>query len=123
MSLGKNSLVAAYQGKGQLKSRPSGIRVVTIIIIIRLDDEVKEVQLLGAPLSSETALQPCLKARTKELEESLSKLALIARQDALLILRSSLGTPKMIHTLRCHPSNKLPELETYDTNLRRGLEQ
>src|SRR6218665_3391293 len=31
MSLGENSLVAAYQGKGQLKSRPSGIRVVTFI--------------------------------------------------------------------------------------------
>src|SRR6218665_2751014 len=30
MSLGENSLVAAYQGKGQLKSRPSGTRVVTI---------------------------------------------------------------------------------------------
>src|SRR6218665_288544 len=85
--------------------------------------EVKEAQLLGAPLSSETALQQCLKARTKELEENLSKLALIVRQDALLILRSSLGSPKMIHTLRCHPSNKHPELETYDTNLRRGLEQ
>src|SRR6218665_1808943 len=85
--------------------------------------EVKEAQLFGAPLSSETALQQCLKARTKELEENLSKLALIARQDALLILRSSLGSPKMIHTLRCHPSNNHPELETYDTNLRRGLEQ
>src|SRR6218665_3043794 len=31
MSLGKNSLVAAYQGKGQLKSRPSGTSVVTFI--------------------------------------------------------------------------------------------
>jgi len=30
MSLGENSLVAAYQGKGQLKSRPSGTWVVTI---------------------------------------------------------------------------------------------
>src|SRR6218665_1175354 len=29
MSLGENSLVAAYQGKGQWKSRPSGTRVVT----------------------------------------------------------------------------------------------
>src|SRR6218665_976590 len=29
MSLGENSLVAAYQRKGQLKSRPSGTRVVT----------------------------------------------------------------------------------------------
>ena len=56
--------------------------------------------LLGAPLSSENALQQCLKARTSELQESLSKLILIAKQDALLILRSSLGAPKMIHVLR-----------------------
>jgi len=32
MSLGENSLVAAYQGKEQLKSRPSGTRVVTTTI-------------------------------------------------------------------------------------------
>src|SRR6218665_2050756 len=31
MSLGENSLVAAYKGRGQLKSRPSGTRVVTSI--------------------------------------------------------------------------------------------
>ena len=31
MSLGENSLVAAYQGRGQLKSRPSGTRVVIFI--------------------------------------------------------------------------------------------
>src|SRR6218665_3403973 len=29
MSIAENSLVAAYQGRGQLKSRPSGTRVVT----------------------------------------------------------------------------------------------
>src|SRR6218665_2535674 len=32
MSLGENSLVAAYQGRGQLKSRPSGTRVVTLSV-------------------------------------------------------------------------------------------
>jgi len=32
MSLGENSLVAAYQGRGQLKSRPSETRVVTLSI-------------------------------------------------------------------------------------------
>src|SRR6218665_3115798 len=30
MSVGEHSLVAAYQGKGQLKSRPSGTGVVTV---------------------------------------------------------------------------------------------
>src|SRR6218665_373852 len=32
-AVGENSLVAAYQGRGQLKSRPSGTRVVTAIVI------------------------------------------------------------------------------------------
>ena len=34
MSLGENSLVAAYQGKGQLKSRPSGTGGGDTIIIV-----------------------------------------------------------------------------------------
>src|SRR6218665_1487829 len=79
--------------------------------------------LLGAPLSSENPLQHSLKARTSELQESLSKLTLIARQEALLILRSSLGALKMIHALQCHPSDKNPDLEIYDTTLRQGLEK
>jgi len=33
MSLGENSLVAAYQGREQLKSRPSGTKVVTHIFL------------------------------------------------------------------------------------------
>src|SRR6218665_224071 len=44
--------------------------------------EVEDVQLLGSPLSSENALQQCLKARTSELQESLNKLTLIARREA-----------------------------------------
>src|SRR6218665_2729185 len=36
MSLGENSLVEAYQGRGQLKSRPSGTRVVTSSFLIVL---------------------------------------------------------------------------------------
>src|SRR6218665_2701497 len=79
--------------------------------------EVKDAQLLGAPLSSETALQQCLKAWTKELEESLSKLALIARQDALLILRSSLDSPKMMFAFDATPAtssqNWRPTTQTY----------
>src|SRR6218665_3007485 len=85
--------------------------------------EVKDAQLLGVPLSSENALQQCLKVQTSELQESLSKLTLIASQDALLILRSSLGASKMIHILRCHPNDKHPDLETYGTTLCQGLEK
>src|SRR6218665_93418 len=44
MSIGENSLVAAYQGKGQLKSRPSGSRVGTVII--------RPIDQLGNALSS-----------------------------------------------------------------------
>ena len=50
MSLGENSLVAAYQGKGQLKSRPSGTRVVTTItgVVLILDVVTAELLFLMA---------------------------------------------------------------------------
>ena len=84
---------------------------------------VEEAQLLGAPLSSEKALQQSLKTRIEELQESLDKLSLVSRQDALLILRCSLGTPKMLHILRCHPCSNHPDLEIYDAKLRHGVEK
>src|SRR6218665_3348049 len=55
--------------------------------------------LLGAPLSTGAALDQALNSRAEELDRALVRLAIIARQDALLILRHSQGTPKLIFTL------------------------
>src|SRR6218665_3656150 len=58
ISLGENSLVAAYQGRGQLKSRPSGTRVVTksnhfrayFLYMIRYNNISRPVHAPNAPL-------------------------------------------------------------------------
>lgn len=78
--------------------------------------------LLGAPLSTGQALQSSLDARVVELDRALNRLDLIARQDALLILRSSLGAPRLLHNLRCAPCADHPTLDAYDQRLRKGLE-
>src|SRR6218665_3336501 len=68
----------------------------------------------------------CLGSSTKcksgGTRQSLGRLAIIARQDALLILRHSQGTPKLIHTLRCTPCANHTQLTTYDETMRKGLQ-
>ncbi len=86
----------------------------------RLDEG--SISLLGAPLSPGPALQGSLDARVNELNRALNRLVLIARQDALLILRSSLGAPRLLHSLRCAPCAGHPTLDVYDKGLRKGLE-
>ena len=78
--------------------------------------------LLGAPLSTGAALQQALDARTAELDRAMSRLKIIARQEALLILRISMGTAKLIYTLRCSPCLDHVVLSSYDQILRRGLQ-
>ena len=78
--------------------------------------------LLGAPLSTGAALDQALNSRAEELDRALGRLAIIARQDALLILRHSQGTPKLIHTLRCTPCANHTQLTTYDETMRKGLQ-
>src|SRR6218665_424502 len=58
MSLGENSLVAAYQGKGQLKSRPSGTWVVTYIYIERERDRQtdRQIYIYNSPSSFSLSL-------------------------------------------------------------------
>src|ERR1043165_6679810 len=79
--------------------------------------------LLGAPLSSAEALHLAFDARVADLRTALDRLQLIARQDALLILRSSLGAPRLMHLLRCTPCHDHPRLEVYNELLRRGIER
>src|SRR6218665_4056155 len=51
---------------------------------------------------------------------ALDKLQLVARHDALLILRCSLGPPKLMYLLRRTPCHDHPKLEVYDELLLRG---
>src|SRR6218665_1088557 len=87
MSLGENSLVAAYQGKGQLKSRPSGTRVVTRSIRgwRNLDREAFKAALLNGPLCRDVAE---MAGRSSEKLFSIYEQTARALIDNLLPLRS-----------------------------------
>ena len=78
--------------------------------------------LLGAPLSTESALKITLDARVDELKRALNRMSLISRQDALDILRSCLEAPKLIYNLRSVPCANHPSLTECDQCLRKGLE-
>src|SRR6218665_2365186 len=75
MSLGENSLVAAYQGRGQLKSRPSRTRVVTmpvhgVVLHFRQDRERLEMERVVWRIYNATAIHP--KIATQSLFNSIS---------------------------------------------------
>src|SRR6218665_3302958 len=57
------------------------------------------------------------------LETALDRLQLIDRQDALLLLRCSLGSPKLMYLLRCAPCYDHLRLIDYDKLLRGGMER
>src|SRR6218665_1546964 len=63
---------------------------------------------------TDSALKITLNARVDELNRALNRLGLISRQDALLILRSSLGVPNLIYNLQSVPSSNHPSLTEYD---------
>ena len=73
----------------------------------------EECELLGAPLSTNSASK-CVARRTN-IKSMSSRLATIDRHDALALLKSSLGHPKILYTLRAGPcfecNNELAALD------------
>src|SRR6218665_2498411 len=62
-----------------------------------------------------------LEARSRELLHALDRLGNIARHEALVLLRYSLGSSKLLHILRCSPCAGHPGLQRFDSALRDGL--
>ena len=56
--------------------------------------------LLGAPLSTGSAMSDCLQARRDDLTRAVKRLKLVSAHDALVLLKNSLSAPKLLHTLR-----------------------
>ena len=77
--------------------------------------------LLGAPLTSGAAVDSLLSSRLLDLKRASSRHKSLASHDALTILRYSLSTPRLMHTLHCSPSFEHPLLSEFDTTLRECL--
>ena len=74
--------------------------------------------LLGAPLLTGSALDTALSDKCTELATAESRLSLISAHDALMLLKSSLSTPKLLHLLRSSPCTGHSTLATNDNTLR-----
>ena len=79
-------------------------------------------ELLGAPLASQESLTSTLDTLVSNLSRAMEKLEQIPKQDALLILRCSIGASRLIHILRCTPCCDHPGLMKFDEGLRAGTE-
>jgi len=75
--------------------------------------------LLGAPLLAGRALDTALQKSYEDLSTAESRLCSIAAHDALLLLKSSLSTPKLMHLLRSTPCFGHRSLQPLDSVLRR----
>src|ERR1700690_920449 len=67
-----------------------------------------EANLLGAPLLDGPAMETALTTRCDDLRRATDRLCKISAHDALVILRSSLSAPKLLHTLRSAPCDNNP---------------
>jgi Reverse transcriptase (RNA-dependent DNA polymerase) len=77
--------------------------------------------LLGAPLFEGTSLDNRLKEKLHDFERLSSNIRSITSHDALLILRFSLSTPKILHLLRCSPCFGNPILSEIDNVFRLNI--
>jgi hypothetical protein len=80
-----------------------------------------QADLLGAPLLVGPAMDEALRKIKESLSRATKRLSLISAHDALVILRSSLGAPKVTYTLRAAPCAEHPTLTEYDGILRQAL--
>lgn len=79
--------------------------------------------LLGAPLSEGPAMDDALTALHDSLQLAVHRLALLSSHDALVLLKNSLGGPKLQHVLRTSPCCNHPSLPQFDATLRSAITQ
>ena len=76
--------------------------------------ELDAAVLLGAPLSTGEVLTLCLEAWCAELSLAIERLVKVNKHDALILLRCSMISPKLLYTLRCGPCVGSVLLDKYD---------
>ncbi|HSN23925.1 MAG TPA: hypothetical protein VLS45_07110, partial [Methylomicrobium sp.] len=82
-----------------------------------------EATFLGAPLSTGQAMETVLSALHTNLKLAVDRLRLLSSHDALILLKTSLGGPKMQHVLRSSPCSDHPLLLQIDTTLKSTITQ
>jgi len=83
--------------------------------------EINQLTLLGAPLFPGQALDEAWAGRCKEMSKAISKLKNIPSQDSLILLRSSLGAPRIQHLLRCSFEVNHNGIDVFDSLQREAL--
>jgi hypothetical protein len=83
--------------------------------------DITNAPLLGALLSSGTALSTLLEKSHRELLKTSDRLRLLPAHDSLVLLRASCGAPKLMHILRSSSSAGHQLLDVIDTTLRACL--
>jgi hypothetical protein len=83
--------------------------------------DVINATLLGAPLSTGAAMDLALEKMLIEMEKASSRLRLISSHDALVLLKTSCGSPRLLHLLRSAPCAGHFTLPAIDLTLRRSL--
>ena len=77
-----------------------------------------DASLLGSPLLPGPATDACLSSHTDTLKLAAERLPWLQAHDALVLLRHSLSTPKLLHNLRSAVCVGHPSLSTFDDVLR-----
>ena len=80
-----------------------------------------EANLLGAPLFSGSCLDFTLNNKLEEMTRLSDNLRHISAHDALLILKYSLSTPRILHLLRCSPCHNHQTIADIDNLLRTNI--
>ena len=70
--------------------------------------------LLGAPILDGPAMDKVLLEKCRDLQRASDRMALISSHDALVILKYSLGSTRMLYVLRASPCTSNPALIQFD---------
>ena len=77
--------------------------------------------LLGAPVTTEAALDKILEAKTVDLSKAIQRLSYLHAYDALTLILHSICVPKLLHVLRSSPCANNEFLQKFDDILRYSL--
>ena len=98
-----------------------GTNIREVALMSFQSTSITEATVLGAPLVGGKALGEAWENRCTEMSKAADRLKMIGSQDALTLLRSSIGAPRVQHLMRCSPVTDHPALATFDQIQRSAL--